>query len=154
MKPQLYDPLTRSALTFVTATHKLLHRVTRGRIGKRFPGGGYVVWLTVTGRRSGEPRTVPLLGIRDGDGPDATWVVTGSNAGQTKAPAWVYNVRADPNGHLEVDGAKFAIRAEEVADPDERARLYRMLTGYWKSYASYARRTSREIPVFRLHRAG
>ena len=152
MDARLYDPLMRATLNTVTVAHRLLHRATGGRIGRRFPGGGHVVWLTVVGRKSGQPRTVPLLGIQDGEGPGAAWVVTGSNGGQTKAPAWVFNARANPDGQLEVDGERFPVRVEEVVDPPERDRLYAALTGKWKGYASYARRASRQIPVFRLHR--
>jgi deazaflavin-dependent oxidoreductase (nitroreductase family) len=152
MNQQVYDPIVRTALAVVTAVHRVLHRVTGGKVGRRFPGGGHVVWLTVTGCKSGRPRTVPLLGTQDGDGADQVWVITGSNGGQTRVPAWVHNVRANPIGQLEVDGERFGIRVEEVANEAERLRLYAALTNRWKGYTTYARRASRRIPVFRLHR--
>jgi deazaflavin-dependent oxidoreductase (nitroreductase family) len=152
MNPRLYDPLMRTTLATVTTTHRVLHATTGGRLGRRFPGGGHVAWLTLTGRKSGQPRRVPLLAVRDGAAPDGPWVVTGSNGGQQRAPAWVYNARANTDGRLEVDGEEFAVRVEEVTDEAERARLYAALTTRWKGYTSYARRTAREIPVFRLHR--
>ncbi|MGI9624154.1 MAG: nitroreductase family deazaflavin-dependent oxidoreductase, partial [Acidimicrobiales bacterium] len=46
-----------------------------------------VVMLTTTGAKSGEPRTMPLVGIpSDGD-----LAVIGSNFGQGPTPGWVYN---------------------------------------------------------------
>jgi F420H(2)-dependent quinone reductase len=153
MNQRLYDFVVGPSIATVTRVHRVLHRTTGGRVGRRFPGGGHVVWLTVTGRKSGQPRTVPLLGVREGDGPDAPWIVTGSNAGQTKPPAWIFNARANPDGQLEVDGERFAVRAEEVTESAEHARLYALLTTRWKGYVSYAKRAPRHIPVFRLHRA-
>jgi F420H(2)-dependent quinone reductase len=152
MNQRLYDPLMRTFIASVTASHRTLHRLTGGRIGRRFPGGGYVVWLTVTGRKSGQPRTVPLLGVPDESAPGTPWLVTGSNGGQTKPPAWIHNARANPDGELEVNGERFPVRVEEITDDAEHARLYAALTRAWKGYTYYAQRAPRRIPVFRLHR--
>ena len=150
---KVYDPVMHATLAVITTVHRALYKVTRGHAGRRFPGGGHVVWLTVIGRRSGEPRTVPLLGVPDGESPGTSWVITGSNGGQHRPPAWVHNARANPDGQLEVNGERFEVRVEEVLDEAERARLYGLLTRRWKGYTSYARRAGRTIPVFRLHRA-
>lgn len=145
-----YDRLMGAVLSSTTRVHRVLHRVSRGRLGRRFPGGATVVWLTVPGRRSGEPRTTPLLAARD----DVTgaWVVAGSNAGQTAVPAWVFNARAASAGRLEVDGVVGDVDVEELTDADERARCYALLVSTWRFFDGYARRTAavREIPVFRL----
>ena len=146
-----YDRVMHAVLATTTHVHRGLHRVSGGRLGRRFPGGATVVWLTVPGRRSGAPRTTPLLSTRD----DRTgaWIVAGSNAGQTTTPAWVLNARAAPTGHVEVAGEVVPVRVEEVTDADERSRCYAQLVGVWRWFAGYATRLSqtREIPVFRLH---
>jgi len=146
-----YDRVMHAVLATTTRVHRGLHRVSRGRLGRRFPGGATVVWLTVPGRRSGTPRTTPLLSARD----DRTgaWIVAGSNAGQTATPAWVLNARAAPTGHVEVAGEVAQVRVEEVTDPDERAHCYAQLVGVWRWFAGYATRLAqtRDIPVFRLH---
>ena len=146
-----YDRMMHAVLSTTTRAHQVLHRVSGGRLGRRFPGGVTVVWLTVPGRRSGQPRTTPLLSVRD----DVTggWIVAGSNGGQSSAPAWVLNARATDVGRIEVDGVGSDVRVEEVTDPGERARCYQQLVGVWRWFAGYARRTQdvRQIPVFRLH---
>jgi deazaflavin-dependent oxidoreductase (nitroreductase family) len=146
-----YDRVMHAVLAATTHSHRRLHQVSGGRLGRRFPGGATVVWLTVPGRRSGEPRTTPLLSARD----DVTgaWIVAGSNAGQTVTPAWVFNARAASSGRLEVSGTVVDVGIEEVTDPTERARCYARLVGVWRWFAGYARRLSktRDIPVFRLH---
>jgi F420H(2)-dependent quinone reductase len=154
MDQRVYDPLMHAFIATVTFSHRTLYRLTGGRAGRHFPGGGHVLWLTVIGRKSGEPRLVPLLGVRDGDSPAAPWVVTGSNGGQAKSPAWVHNVRANPDAQLEVEGERFPVRAEEIVDDAEHDRLYALLTRKWKAYDSYQRRAERRIPVFLLHRSG
>jgi deazaflavin-dependent oxidoreductase (nitroreductase family) len=101
--------------------------------------------LTTTGRRSGVPRTVPLLYARDGD----SWVVTASNWGQATHPAWSANLLAQPLASISIDGRSTEVRAE-LADGAERERLWPLLTSVWPAYDSYATRTAREIRVFRL----
>lgn len=81
---------------------KGVHRITAGRT--TFAGivtGLPVVMLTTTGARSGQPRTWPLLGLRDGD----RIVVVASNYGQRNHPAWYHNLRANPIASVAVDGA-------------------------------------------------
>src|SRR5690348_821725 len=56
-----------------------LYRATRGRVGGRI-GRAPVLLLTSTGRKSGQPRTAPVLYMRAGD----AFVVIGSNAGNVK----------------------------------------------------------------------
>jgi deazaflavin-dependent oxidoreductase (nitroreductase family) len=51
-----------------------------------------IIELTTTGAKSGRPRTVPLVGIPDGE----RLILIASNWGQAKHPAWYYNVKANP----------------------------------------------------------
>ncbi|SFT35888.1 protein of unknown function [Geodermatophilus amargosae] len=60
----------------VAALHTALLRRTGGRVGNRFRGGD-VVLVTCRGWRSGQPRTTPLLHVRDG----ADLVVAASDGG-------------------------------------------------------------------------
>ena len=146
-----YDRVMHAVLGTTTRAHRVLHRVSGGRLGRRFPGGATVVWLTVPGRKTGEPRTTPLLSARDGV--TGAWVVAGSAGGQSSVPAWVFNARAAAAGRLEVDGVVGEVRIEEVTEPVERDRCYRELIGVWRWFDGYARRNAevRQIPVFRLH---
>src|SRR3954471_6164039 len=71
-----------------------LQRRTRGRLTIIGPVVLPGLLLTTTGKRSGLPRTQPLLYVRDDEG----WVVVGSNWGQTAHPAWTTNLLAAPGG--------------------------------------------------------
>jgi deazaflavin-dependent oxidoreductase (nitroreductase family) len=144
-----YDLWWGTALRTTTRLHRVLDRVSRGRLGRRFPGGQQVVWITTLGRKSGEWRRNPLLAVREDGDPTKPWLVTGSNAGQAVTPGWVFNARAHDRGTIEVDGVVREAQFVE-ATGDDRARLYAQLARIWKSYELYERNAGREIPVFRV----
>ncbi|HEX6499472.1 MAG TPA: nitroreductase/quinone reductase family protein [Micromonosporaceae bacterium] len=123
---------------------RFVGRVTGGRVVAL----GLVpsLLLTTTGRRSGQPRTTPLLYVRDGD----AFVVAGSNWGQPNHPAWALNLLAEPTATVTVDGARIPVHARAVAGA-ERERLWSLLVATWPAYRTYAARAAgRDIHVFRL----
>jgi deazaflavin-dependent oxidoreductase (nitroreductase family) len=131
---------------WVVPLDRTLGRLTGGRLL------GYAVvpalLLTTTGRRSGRPRTSPLLYVTDGD----AYVVAGSNWGQPHHPAWALNLRADPQATTTVHGRRTAVRASLTAGA-ERERLWALLVREWPPYETYRRRAGdRDIMVFRLER--
>jgi deazaflavin-dependent oxidoreductase (nitroreductase family) len=124
--------------------HTWVYQRSGGRIGARMAGRDMLL-LTTTGRRSGEPRTLPLAYLADGD----ALVIVASNAGQSRHPAWFHNLRAEPHARVRVGREVYDVRAE-VADAAERERLWPLLTAYNPPYAAYERKTERTIPVVLL----
>lgn len=122
-----------------------LYRLSRGRIGGRM-GGAPVLLLTTTGRRSGQPRTAPVIYMRTEDG---GLVVIGSNAGNERAPAWALNLAATPEAEVEVGADRSSARARIAAD-EERADLWRRMTERYPGFDDYTERTGRDIKVFVL----
>ena len=98
--------------------------------------------LTTTGRKSGQPRTVHLLYIRD----DAAYVVTASNGGKQRPPGWFFNVSSNPQVTMHVHGTQVSAVAE-VADHDKRRELWARLLSLAPMYAGYEKHTSREISM-------
>ena len=98
--------------------------------------------LTTTGRKSGQPRTVHLLYIRD----ESAYVVTASNGGKQRPPGWFFNVSSNPQVTMHVHGTQVSAVAE-VAAPDKRRELWARLLSLATMYAGYEKRTSREIPM-------
>ncbi len=122
-------------------------RVSKGRLSTARLVGVEEVLLATTGRRTGQPRTVPLVCVRDEEG---RAVVIASNYGQQRPPAWSLNLLANSDAVLRpARGAPVPVRAR-VADGDERAALWPRVTRVWPAYEAYARRTDREIRVFVL----
>jgi deazaflavin-dependent oxidoreductase (nitroreductase family) len=103
------------------------------------------VKLTTTGRKSGEARRVTLYAFPDGD----RLVVVGSLGGAPNDPAWAGNLRANPEAIVRVDGEPRPVRAREV-DGDERDRLWNLVVKGFPLYATYQRKTTRQIPLFVL----
>ena len=121
---------------------RLVARLTRGRVVAL---GMPSLLITTTGRRSGEPRTQPLLYTADGDG----FVVIGSNWGQQQQPAWTANLLAQPDAVVTVHGR---VRGRLVRG-DERDRLWARLLDLWPAYAAYETRAGgRELRIFVLDR--
>ncbi len=71
---------------------------------------GAVVTTSTTGRKSGRPRTIPLLYLPDGK----NLVVVASNGGTAGDPAWRLNFEDDLEANVEVGGRKLRVRAEEA----------------------------------------
>lgn len=129
----------------IVAVDKAVHRVTGGRFGLLDLAGLPHLMLTVPGRRTGIARTTPLLCVPH----EGAFLVAGSNWGAPTLPAWVHNLRAHPEALVHHRGRDVEVVAREVGGP-ERDDLWQVMLRTWPNYASYARRTSRVIPVFEL----
>ncbi len=119
-----------------------LHRVTGGKLGGRFPSGQPLLLLTTIGRKSGQPRTSPLIYLADGD----DLVIVASKGGMDHHPLWYTNLVANPDVEVEVGREKRRMRAR-TANAEEKARLWPKLVKLYPEYQSYQERTEREIPV-------
>jgi deazaflavin-dependent oxidoreductase (nitroreductase family) len=121
-----------------------VYRLSRGRLMNTV-GTGPVLLLTSTGRRSGQKRTAPVLYLKDGE----RFVVVGSNAGNARAPAWSYNLKANPDAEIEIRGDRRPVRAR-VAEGEERAELWRKVNEMYEGFDDYDAKTARDIAVFVL----
>lgn len=121
-----------------------LYRASNGRIGGRIAGAP-VLLLTTTGRTSGKPRTVPLAYLEDRD----ALVVVASYGGRPTDPAWLRNIRANPDVEVEVGSERRRMRAR-VASSEERTRLWPGVVEMYPTYERYQERTTREIPLVLL----
>jgi deazaflavin-dependent oxidoreductase (nitroreductase family) len=116
-----------------------------GKVGGDFEGFPLLL-LTSTGAKSGAKR-VNLVGYFDID--DKIYVV-GSAAGRDQNPGWVFNIRANPTGTVEIgsDPPK-AVVAHELPR-DQRDRIYAAIVQRAPGFAEYQERTDRVIPIFEL----
>lgn len=124
---------------------RALQKLTGGRINVIGRRNLPHLLLTTVGARSGQPRTVPLLYVPDGD----AFVVTGSNWGQQRHPAWSANLLAHPDATVQIGRRRIEVRAE-LADGAGRERLWALVTAVWPAYDTYSERSGRHIRVFRL----
>lgn len=124
---------------------KRLQSATKGRVTVLDIAGLPNLALTVAGRKSGIPRTTPLLCVPHEDG----WLVAGSNFGGEAMPLWVNNLRAAPTAKVRFNGLTTTVSPREI-DGEERARMWQVMLRTWPNFAKYEERTDRRIPVFYL----
>ena len=105
--------------------HRAIDRLSGRRVFSR-SAGCPVVLVTTTGRKSGEARTAPIFGFREGK----SIVAVPSNAGKKHYPSWYFNLRASPLAQVQL-----------------RERLWPFLTSQYRGYDVYRARTERHIPV-------
>jgi deazaflavin-dependent oxidoreductase (nitroreductase family) len=101
--------------------------------------------LKTTGRKSGEPKLLPLIYGKDGD----SFVIVASKGGAPKHPAWFLNLEATPEVEFQVVNKKYRGVAR-AAQGAEREKLFAMMAEIFPPYLAYKARTEREIPVVRL----
>jgi deazaflavin-dependent oxidoreductase (nitroreductase family) len=107
------------------------------------PGLLPTLLLTTTGRKSGEPRALPLIYGEAGDG----YVVIASKGGMPNHPVWFLNLEANPVCELMV-GPKHVRARARVAAGEERKRLWRQMAELYPPYDEYQQRAGgRTIPV-------
>ena len=132
-------------LKVMNGVHRALIAVSFGHLG--WTGAGMpVLELTTIGRKSGQPRSVMLTSPwREGD----TIAIVASRGGDDQHPAWFLNLRDNPDVDVTIRGEKRPMRAR-VADAEERARVWPLITAAHDNYAGYQTKTEREIPVVLL----
>ena len=141
---RLSHSLGATGLRLVGKLNAPVYRLSGGRVGGKL-GRAPILLLTTTGRKSGQPRTAPVLYLADGD----RFVVINTNAGNAKTPAWSLNLRANPEAEVEVGRKRRKVRAR-LAEGEERAELWRRHMEQYAGWDYYESKLEREIGVFVL----
>lgn len=141
-------PWMPKLLPQVVWVDKRLQRLSRGRLTLLDLAGLPNVALTVPGRKSGVPRTTPLLCVPH----DGGWLIAGSYFGGPDVPQWVGNLRATDRARIRVAREDVDVSWREV-EGAERDRMWQVMLRTWPNFTMYEERTSRVIPVFYLQRA-
>ncbi len=125
----------------------LILRLSKGRLSiPTVLTGLPVIRLTTIGAKSGQSRTVPVLGFRDGD----RVIVIGSNFGRSWHPAWYHNLRANPEAQVSMQGRTETYTAREATEA-EREKYWRIASEVYLGFEAYRRYAhGRKIPVMVL----
>ncbi|RMF24988.1 MAG: nitroreductase family deazaflavin-dependent oxidoreductase [Deltaproteobacteria bacterium] len=147
--PRPYTPAEEKfgniVIKWMSRANTWIYRATKGRVWGKWLHGAPVMLLTTIGRKSGQPRTVPLLYLRDGD----DIVCVASKGGMSKHPLWYRNLEANPDCEVEIGGERMSMRARRASD-EEKAALWPRLVAMYKDFDDYQARTERNIPVLIL----
>jgi F420H(2)-dependent quinone reductase len=125
-----------------------VYRLSGGRIGGKV-GDGPVLLLTTTGRKSGEPRTAPILYLAHGD----AMILIDTNGGNERLPGWSHNLKAKPRAEVEIGRRKLAVDAR-VAEGPEREELWSACTDQYGGFDEYVEWLDRTPSVWVLEPAG
>jgi len=115
-------------------------RPTRGPLA-----GHPLLLMYAIGAKSGERRRAILAYSRDGD----AYVVAGTDSGAPRDPAWLANVRANPDVTIEIGRRSFEATAS-VAQGEDRGRLWDRHVAELQWFADYPAQAGRPIPIVRL----
>jgi deazaflavin-dependent oxidoreductase (nitroreductase family) len=138
------------SLKDMNRVHRVLLGASGGRLGWRFSGMP-VLELTTIGRKTGQPRTTMLTSpYQEG----TTIVVVASRGGDDTDPAWFLNLRDDPEVTVRFGPNPPVSMTAQIADADERARIWPIISVNHSNYAGYQRKTEREIPLVLLRPTG
>jgi deazaflavin-dependent oxidoreductase (nitroreductase family) len=126
---------------------QLVYRLTGGATtATSWLAGVEITMLTTTGARTAKPRTLPVLGLPDGD----DTILIASNFGRPRNPSWYHNLRANPRATIVVGGVRREVVARELSGA-ERVRGYRRGEEIFPGFTRYRRwAPNRRIPVLKL----
>lgn len=133
------------ARLFVRA-HAWLYSVSNGKIATRMRGFPILV-LTTRGAKTGQPRTVPIVPLVEGD----NVYVIASLGGAPSHPAWYHNLKANPDVEVQWFADKYRARAEILPEP-ERSQVWERVVAAMPGFGDYQKKTTRVIPIVQLVR--
>ena len=133
--------MTTLSLKAFINTHIFIYRITGGRLGATLAGIDHLL-LTTTGRKTGKSRTIPIACMQH----EGNLLIVGSNNGQDHHPAWYLNLVSNPEVTVRFR-SQCKSTVAQTATPEQREKLWPLLTRYNRMFARYEKRTSRQIPV-------
>ena len=98
---------------------------------------------TITGRRTGQPRTTPVFYLRDGE----RLILCNVNPGFERPNPWTLNMRAQPVVDMQIGGWNGRYHAREATE-EETTHYWPQLVQMWPAYQQhFARSGQRSIFV-------
>jgi len=140
-------PWMPKLLPQIVWTDRRLQAASRGRVSILDVAGLPNLVLTVVGRKSGVPRSTPLLCVPHGN----RWLIAGSYFGGPDMPVWVHNLRAAGEATITWKRERIEVDAREM-EGEDRSDRWQVMLRTWPNFATYEKRTDRVIPVFELAR--
>jgi len=141
--PIKYEKLVRIGARLFGTLNAVVYKMSSGRLMNKGPANKPICLVTMTGRKTGKKRDIPLMHVPDGE----QKILVASLGGISKNPVWYYNLKATPDITITADGITRPYRAREVGS-EEKASLWPLIVEAYPPYDEYQARTDRNIPVF------
>lgn len=138
-------PVTEFFATRINRIDQAILRWTKGKYTGSEIMGWNIIQLRMTGAKSGEPRTTPLVALFD----EEKIALVASSFGHKRNPAWYYNLKAHPECSVKWNERTGNYMAREVSG-DEYDKYWRLAVSYYEGYEKYKERAGRKIPIMVL----
>jgi deazaflavin-dependent oxidoreductase (nitroreductase family) len=138
------ERLNPRTIRLIGRVHAWLWRLTRGRFVDGVGAAPFIL-LTSNGRKTGRPRTTPVLYLEDG----GDLIVVASFGGNDMHPAWYLNLEDCPEAEVMIRGEPRHVTARKIS-VEEKKLIWPRLIKLYPQFEIYQQRTSREIPLLRL----
>ena len=116
-------------------------RITNGWLGSKL-GKQTILLLETSGRKSGQPRTIPIAYFFH----EGKYLIVESNWGKDKHADWYFNLKKNPRATLILNGRRIPTQAHD-ADGEEYGRLWKFATEKHPPYLQYQSMTKRLSPI-------
>jgi deazaflavin-dependent oxidoreductase (nitroreductase family) len=133
-------------MSLLAEAHVRVYRETNGERGYVW-NGVPILLVTTQGRKSGQPRTIPIIYTPVED----KYVIIASKGGWPTHPSWYLNLLEAPNVEVQIKAEVFKAVARTV-EGEERERLWKASVKTWREYDLYQSWTPRRIPVVAIER--
>jgi deazaflavin-dependent oxidoreductase (nitroreductase family) len=124
-------------------------RANNGEVAAPYDNPPPMLLLHTIGAKSGKQHTVPMRALPDGE---ALYVFASAH-GSPRNPDWYYNLIANPDITIEKGSDSIPVHATELVGA-ERDAIFARQAARFATFAEYARKLERTIPVIRLDRRG
>ena len=118
-----------------------LIKISNGKIGGKL-GTQTILILHTTGRKSGQPRSIPIAYFFH----EGKYLIVESNWGKNIHADWYFNLQKQPQASIEVNGRMIKVNAS-FAEGEEYSRLWEYVTKKHAPYLEYQKMTERKIPI-------
>lgn len=119
-----------------------VYRRTKGRIGGSAKGVP-VMLITVPGRKTGVPRSVPVAFFEHGHG----YLVAASAGGSKADPQWIHNLGTAEKAHISVYGDQHEVDARIVDGAERDQPWQEVVLARAPFFAKYEEKSGRTIPL-------
>jgi len=125
----------------ITPMNMWVLKKSRGRLGNSFLGAPVLLLYTV-GCKSGSERVTPLYYFEHA----GKILLVASNGGNTKNPAWLSNINANPEVKVNIKGKEIMIHAR-VANAEEHQRYWPWATEAFSTWEYVQGKSIRKFPI-------
>ena len=142
----MLKPVSRLLSKILYRADNLLLWASKGKLTVTRIVGLSVIQLTTKGAKTGKLRAMPLISFPDGE----KLALIASYFGGEHNPGWYYNLKANPECEVRINGRIGKYIARESFD-EEREKYFQMANSFYEGYGKYRERAAhRHIPVMVL----